>query len=152
MAINQEFYDYIKPYLVKLSEQVGEGFVVFGSAPLYLLGVVPFVGRINDLDVVLLDEAVIPPDVQTVTFHHDPSQKLYKIYIDDLEVDMGVRWPGYEDFTDKIKSDPIVIDGFKFASLEVVEAWKWEMVERYDRQKDKDYLEKILEFKNNSSL
>jgi len=146
MNINQEFYNYIKPYLIKLKERVDD-FIVFGSAPLYLLGVVEFSGKINDLDIYLFDESQVPADAQIVTFHKDQNQKLFKIFIDDMEVDMGVSWPSYGDFLERIRSNPIVIDGFKFANLDVVEEWKQEMVKRYDRQKDKDYLVKINDYR-----
>jgi len=151
MKINNDFYNYIKPYLVKLQEKVGD-FVVFGSAPLYLLGIVKFTGKINDLDVNLFNESQVPIDAQPVTFHKDENQKLFKIIIDDLEVDMGISWPGYGDFLERIRSNPIIIDGFKFANLDVVEEWKKEMVKRYDRQKDKDYLVKIEEYKKEKEL
>lgn len=147
MKINHQFYNYLKPYLLKLQEKVGEDFVVFGSAPLYLLGVVPFSGNINDLDVNLKNESQIPADAVAVTFHKNVEQKLYKIVIDDLEIDMGVNWPGYGDFFSRISHDPIVIDGFKFANLDMVEEWKSEMVSMHDRQKYKDYLEAIHKYK-----
>lgn len=128
---------------------MGNNFVVFGSAPLYLYGVVEFTGRINDLDVFVEDLAIIPSDAEVVTFHKNLDQKLYKITVNDLEVDIGSHWPGYEDFLSGMKTDFVIVEGFKFASLDIVEGWKTEMVKRYDRQKDKDYLAKIKAFREN---
>ena len=145
--VNEKFLDYIKPYLIKLREKIGDDFVVFGSAPLYLFGVVPFTGQINDLDVFVKDLTTIPRDAMTVTFHKNEKQKLFKIVIDDMEVDIGSSWPGYEDFVNKIYANPVVVEDFKFANLDVVEEWKREMVKRYDRQKDRDYLDKIAIYK-----
>lgn len=147
MEINQDFFNYIKPYLIKLRDKIGNDFIVFGSAPLYLLGVVDFSGKINDLDVNVFNKSVVPSDAQEVTFHKNQDQKLYKIFIDDMGVDIGISWPGYGDFLDKIRSNPVIVDGFKFANLDIVEDWKKEMVKRYDRQKDKDYLVKIQAFR-----
>lgn len=149
MNINQNFYNYIKPYLTKLQDKIGNDFVVFGSAPLYLLGVVDFNGRINDLDVFIKDISIVPDDAIPVTFHKNQEQKLYKIVIDNLEVDMGSYWPGYDNILKDIFLNPIEVDGFKFANLEAVENWKREMVIKYNRQKDKDYLVKIREYKQN---
>jgi len=147
MNINRDFFNYIKPYLVKLKDIIGNNFIVFGSAPLYLLGVVNFTGKINDLDVNVSDKSVVPSDAQEVTFHKNQDQKFYKILIDDMEIDIGISWPGYGNLLDRIKISPIIVDGFKFANLDVVEDWKEEMVVRYDRQKDKDYLVKIKAFR-----
>jgi hypothetical protein len=149
MNINQDFYNYIKPYLIKLRDKIGNDFVVFGSTPLYLLRVVDFNGCINDLDVFIEDISIIPKDAVPVTFHKSQEQKLYKIVIDDLEVDIGSYWPGYNDILKDISLNPVEVEGFKFANLEAVENWKKEMVKRYNRQKDKDYLIKIKEFKQN---
>jgi len=152
MNINQDFLNYIRPYLIKLRDKIGGDFIVFGSAPLYLLGVVDFTGKINDLDVNVFDRAVIPGEAREVTFHKNSEQKLYKIFIDDLEVDIGVSWPGYGDFIDRIRSNPIIVEDFKFANLDIVEAWKREMVKRYDRPKDRDYLHKIEIFRQRPNL
>jgi hypothetical protein len=65
-----------------------------------------------------------------------------------MELDIGATWSGYEDFSNKIRTNPIVVDGFKFANLEVVEEWKKEMVKKYDRPKDNDYLQKIKTFRD----
>jgi hypothetical protein len=148
MKINQEFFNYIRPYLAKIQTMIGGNFVVFGSAPLYLLGVVKFNGKINDLDISIKNSADIPKDVQMVTFHKDQNQKFYKIIIDDIEVDMASLWPGQEYFFNKIHTDPIIVEEFKFANLEVIKEWKMEMVRKYNRLKDKEYLEKIDNFQN----
>ena len=148
MKINQEFFDYIRPYLAKIKTMIGEDFVVFGSAPLYLLGIVEFDGKINDLDISIKNSENIPQDAQMVTFHKDQNQKFYKIKIDNIEVDMAALWPGQEHFFNKIHANPILIEGFKFANLEVVKEWKMEMVKKYNRLKDKEYLEKIENFQN----
>jgi hypothetical protein len=148
MKINQDFFNYIKPYLVKIREKVGDNFVVFGSAPLYLLGVIKFNGKINDLDISVKNSGDIPKDAQVVTFHKDQNQKFYKIIIDDIEVDMASLWLGQEYFFNKIHTNPIIVEEFKFANLEVVTEWKREMVKKYNRLKDKEYLEKIDNFKN----
>lgn len=145
--INRDFYNYLKPYLLKLSELIGDDWVVFGSAPLYLLGVVEFTGKVNDLDVNLRDVSRIPPNAQVVTFQGNSDQKFHKIFIDEMEVDIGTAWPGFGEYMEKIYADPIVVDGFKFANLDIVEQWKEEMVRRYDRKKDKDYLKKIKEYR-----
>jgi hypothetical protein len=151
MNINQDFYNYIKPYLIKLREKIGNDFVVFGSAPLYLLGVVEFHGKINDLDISVKDIQDIPDDAQIVTFQKDKSQKFYKIMIDDMEIDMASLWIGQEIFFNKIHADPIIVEEFKFASLEVVKEWKEEMVKRYNRLKDKEYINQINDFQNSLS-
>ncbi|MFZ4648307.1 MAG: hypothetical protein ACOYMB_01580 [Patescibacteria group bacterium] len=151
MQINQAFLEYIEPYLIKLREKIGD-FVVFGSAPLYLYGVVEFNGQINDLDVYVEDEKMIPSDAQKVTFHKDNQQNLYKIIIDDLDVDIGGYWPGYGGILTRINSGPYIINSFKFANLDIVEEWKKEMVRKYDRQKDKDYLEKIKEWRHKRNI
>lgn len=151
MEINKKFFNYIKPLLIKLQEKIGDDFVVFGSAPLYLLGVVKFDGKINDLDISIKNNKNIPEDAQIVTFHKDQNQKFYKIMIDDMEVDMASLWSGQEYFFNKIHTNPIIIEGFKFANLEVVKEWKMEMVKKYNRLKDKEYLEKIEDFQNSST-
>ncbi|MFA6194337.1 MAG: hypothetical protein WC719_01150 [Patescibacteria group bacterium] len=147
MDINQDFLNYIRPYLAKLQEKIGDDFVVFGSAPLYLFGIAEFAGKINDLDVSVKDWADIPVDAEVVTFHKDPNQKFCKVRIDDMEIDIASLWPGCEHFFKEIHDKPVIVDGFKFANLDIVEEWKREMVKRYDRQKDKDYLDKIKEFR-----
>lgn len=148
--INQEFFNYLKPYLKKLKEQIGADFVVFGSTPLYLLGVVEFNGKINDLDVCLKDISKVPKDTRKVTFQGQELQNFYKLKIDDMDVDIGGIWPGYEDFFDKIFTNPVVVDGFKFANLEVVKAFKEKMYQEYKREKDKKYLEKIKQYQSNN--
>lgn len=150
MNINQDFFNYIRPYLIKLRDKIGDDFVVFGSAPLYLFGVVEFQGKINDLDVSVKDWASIPAETEVVTFHKDPNQKFCKIRIDDMEIDIASLWPGCDHFFNEIHNKPVIIDGYKFANLDIVEEWKREMVKRYDRQKDKDYLQKIQDFRKKS--
>ena len=88
--------------MIKLKDKIGDDFVVFGSAPLYLLGVVDFNGFINDLDVFIKNISVVPEDATPVTFHKNQEQKLYKIIIDDLAVDMGSYWPGYDGILNNI--------------------------------------------------
>lgn len=141
------FFEYLQPYLLKLKERVGDNFVVFGSAPLYLYGIVKFDGKINDLDISLKDTKDIPNDAQIVTFHKDKNQLFYKITINDLNIDMCSLWSGYEYYFNKIHSDPVVINGFKFANIDIIREWKELMVNKYNRQKDIDYLEKINNFK-----
>jgi len=148
MNINKDFYNYIKPILIKLREKIGNDFVVFGSAPLYLFGVVKFNDKINDLDVFSKDISIIPIDAKEVIFHGDKNQKLYKILIDDMEVDIGFAWPGYVNIFEKIYENPVVIDDFKFANLDAVKEWKKMMVKKYDRKKDEKYLQKIEEYLN----
>lgn len=150
MKINEDFLSYIKPYLIKIQAKIGGDFVVFGSAPLYLLGVVEFDGKINDLDISIKNNEDIPKDAQIVTFHKDQNQKFYKIMIDDIEIDMASLWPGQEYFFNQIHANPIIVEEFKFANLEVVKEWKIEMVKKYNRLKDKEYLEKIKDFQNSS--
>jgi hypothetical protein len=148
MQINQNFFNYIKPFLVKLKEEIGDDFVVFGSAPLYLLGIVDFKESFNDLDITIRDVANIPNSAEVVTFHNNPAQKFYKIKIDGMNIDIASTWPGYEEFFEKIFTKPIIVEGFKFANLDIVEEFKNEMVKKYNRQKDKDYLEKIKQFRS----
>lgn len=152
MGINQDFFNYLKPYLIKLQAKIGADFVVFGSAPLYFLGVVEFNNKLNDLDISVKDISVVPDYAEKVTFQKDQNQVFYKIIIDDMTIDIASLWPGGDDFFNKIHSNPIVIDSFKFANLDIVEDWKKEMVKKYNRQKDREYLEKIKEFRkiNNS--
>ncbi len=147
MNINKDFFKFIKPYLIKLKEKIGNDFVVFGSAPLYLFNVIDFNGDINDLDISIKDVSNIPKEAKIVTFQKDQNNKFYKIVIDDMNIDIASLWEGNEYFFEKIHNDSILVDGFKFASLETVEEWKKEMVKRYDRQKDKDYLEKVRVFR-----
>ena len=144
--MNQDFFNFIKPVLIKLKEKLGDNFVVFGSAPLYLFGVMEFDGEINDLDVTVPDFVSIPREAKEVIFHGDSNQKLYKITIDNIEIDIGSVWLGYEDIFKEILNEPIVVEGFKFANLDVVKKWKTEMARKYNRQKDKDYLKKIEKY------
>lgn len=148
MKISQDFFNYIKPYLIKIQAIIGNDFVVFGSAPLYLLGVLKFDGKIHDLDISIKNSEDVPKDAQIVTFHKDHNQIFYKIMIDDMQIDIASLWPGQEYFFNKIHTAPIVIEEFKFANLEVVKEWKQDMVKKYNRLKDKEYLEKINDFQN----
>ncbi len=147
MEINYKFFNKILPVLIQLKEKIGDDFVVFGSAPLYLMGIVDFDKSINDLDIAVLDKSVIPKEAKEVTFQGNSEQKLYKITIDDIEVDMGACWKGQEDYFYKLFEDTIEVEGFKFANLDILEEWKIKMVEKYNREKDKVYLEKIREYK-----
>jgi len=147
MKYNKNFYNYIKPTLEKLQEIIGDEFVVFGSAPLYLLEVVEFSGSINDLDISIKNEQNIPGDAERVTFQKDQDKYFYKIKINDFQIDLAPAWKGHEKQFETIFKNPVVVDGFKFANLDVVENWKKEMVKKYHRQKDADYLEKIQEYR-----
>lgn len=151
MNINQDFFNYIKPYLIKLQEKIGPDFVVFGSAPLYLLGVVEFNEKINDLDISVKDLSLIPKEAKEVTFQKNQNQKFYKIIIDDIEIDIASLWPGCEYFFNRIHHNPFTIESYKFANLDIVEEWKKEMVQKYNRQKDKEYLQKINEFRKRNT-
>ena len=148
MNINQKFFNSIRPVLDELERKIGDEFVVFGSAPLYLLGILSFnnLDELNDLDIAVKDTSRIPKDARQVTFHGNPDQKLYKITINGVEVDIGGVWPGQENYFYKLFENPIVIEGFKFANLDICKEWKERMIRQYDRQKDKEYLTKINEY------
>jgi len=149
MPINQAFLSAIKPILIGLQEKLHSEFVVFGSAPLYLLGILEFnkISDLNDLDIALKDESVIPKEAKVVYFHEDPNQKFYKIEISGVKVDIGSAWPGQEAHFDKIFENPIIVEGFKFANLYACRGWKELMVKKYNKEKDKYYLKKIREYK-----
>ncbi len=150
MKINKQFFNTIKPILIELREKVGNDFVIFGSVPLYLLGVVAFDKEINDIDIALKDTANIPPKAQVVTFQGDAQQQFHKINIQGMNIDIGSEWkgwPGQKLFFQKIFTNPINVEGFKFANLDVIEEWKKDMVEKYNREKDKNYLQKIKEYR-----
>lgn len=148
MEINRKFLKSIRPILKELKERLSCDFVVFGSAPLYLAGVLDFGGRkdLNDLDIVLRDEAFIPEDAERVLFHNDPRQAIYKLKVKGVPVDMGAPWPGRKRIHKRIFKDPIIVEGFKFANLEVVRQWKELMVKEYDRDKDRTFLKKMKEY------
>jgi len=152
-VINQEFFEYIKPFLLKLKEIAGEDFVIFGSAPLYLLNVVKFDGHINDLDISVkeISQSIVDRGKE-ILFYNDPNQKFYQFEIDGMKIDVASMWPAYEPYFSEIFDNPICVDGFKFTNLDVVEGFKKDMAEKYDRQKDKDYLQKIADFRLNNSL
>ena len=147
MEINQNYFKAIKPVLEKLKSKVEGEFVVFGSSPLYLLGILEFegLGKIHDLDVVLDGSLKEGVEAREVHFENDPKQKLYKVNIDGLNVDIGTRWPGYEAWFGKIFRDPMVVDGFKFANLQVVLEYKEMNVRRYNRKKDREAVARIKE-------
>jgi hypothetical protein len=153
MFINQEFFEKIKPVLAELKEKLKSDFVVFGSGPLYLLGVLEFNkdSMLNDLDIALRDLSVVPKDAQEVHFRKDVNQKLYKINIRGINVDMGGAWPGQEEIFEKIFTDPVVVEGFKFANLDICLEWRELIVKKYGREKDVIYLEKIKQFIKNKN-
>ncbi|PLX27230.1 hypothetical protein C0583_04300 [Candidatus Parcubacteria bacterium] len=147
MYINKKFFNTIKPILNRLEDKIGNDFIVFGSAPLYLIGIVDFNKNINDLDVAIKEKNKIPKEANEVTFQGDPNQKLYKLKINNIEVDIGTCWPGQENYFYKLFNNHIVVDGFKFANLDVCEEWKERMVKKYNREKDKKYLIKIKKYR-----
>jgi len=154
MKINQFFLEKISPILTELKQKIGTDFVVFGSAPLYLFGVLEFAEetKINDLDIAIKNERDIPKEAQVVFFHNDPKQKFYKLLIKNVNVDIGTAWPGQERYFKKIFKNPVIIKGFKFANLSICQEWKELMVKKYDREKDKYYLSKIQEFRHKNNF
>ena len=134
---------------MELQKKLKGDFVVFGSSPLYLLSVLKFndINKFNDLDLAVKDESTIPPKAKITTFQKNPKQKLYKLKIKNIEVDIGSCWPGQEKYFYKIFQNPIIIDGFKFTNLDMIQKWKEIMVKKYNRQKDKYHLQKIKEYK-----
>lgn len=147
MKINENFFNSIKPALVQLREKIGDDFVIFGSAPLYLLGVVDFNCAINDLDIAVRDKSKIPKDAQKVFFQKNPDQDLYKIKINGLYIDIGSCWKGQEDYFYKLFENPIIVEGFNFVNLDILEEWKEITAKKYHREKDLMYLKKIKEYK-----
>ncbi|MDP2951156.1 MAG: hypothetical protein Q8N55_02105 [bacterium] len=148
MKINQDFLKAILPTLLELKNKLKGDFVVFGSAPLYLLGILEF-KKLNDLDIAIKDEFAIPKEAELVIFANDQRQKLYKLQIGDIKVDIGPAWPGREDIFKRIFQNPTIISGIKFANLGIVQEWKELMVKEYGREKDKEHLEKIRKYKEN---
>jgi hypothetical protein len=150
MNINHKFFEAVEPVLKELKQKIGDDSIIFGSSPLYLLGVLPFndLKDLNDLDVAIKDVTRVPEEAKQVTFHGNPDQKLYKLIINGIEVDIGGIWPGQEDYFYKLFENPIIVGGFKFANLEICEEWKVKMIKKYNRQKDKEYLEKIRIYKS----
>lgn len=150
MEINKLFFEKIKPVLVELKNKLKTDFVVFGSGPLYLLGVLDFNkdSVLNDLDIALRDLLAIPPGAQEVHFRKDLNQKLFKINIQGINVDMGSAWPGQEEIFEKIFTNPVVLEGFKFANLDICLEWRELIVKKYGREKDIIYLEKFKQFKD----
>ena len=150
MKINKEFFNYIKPILVKLKSKIGNDFVIFGSTPLYLFGVVEFTKEINDIDVALKDKVNLPSNAKVVTFQGDTNKKFHKINIDGVNIDIGCEWEGWsgqKEFFKKLFKEQVVVDGYKFVNINVIEEWKKEMVKKYNREKDKKYLKQIKEYK-----
>jgi hypothetical protein len=150
LDINQEFFNRIEPILIKLKKKIGPDFIIFGSAPLYLLGVLDFNNgsEFNDLDVAVKDESVIPKkEAKEVCFKGDPSQRLYKINIDGVNIDIGSAWPEHEEIFNRIFENPVIVQGFKFANLDICEEWRKLVVKKYDNEKAKYHLEKIKEFR-----
>lgn len=150
MRINKYFFNTIKSVLVELKEKVGPDFVIFGSAPLYLLGVVEFDKKINDIDIALKDVNNIPKEAQVVTFHGNAKQQFHKINIKDVDIDIGCEWKGWANqkgFFQKLFANPIEVEDFKFVNLDVIEEWKKDMIKNYNREKDKYYLQKIFEYR-----
>ena len=150
--VNEEFIDFILPYLKKLTKKIGDEFVVFGSGTLYLLGILDFHEKFHDLDIALKYASKIPPESEVVYFENNFDQPLYKIYIDDLMVDIGTVWQGQEEAFIKIFIDPIKIKGFKFANLQVDREYKKNMVNTYNREKDIEYLALIDKYLQKNRL
>jgi len=148
MQINQKFWQKIEPALAQLADMIGPDFVVFGSAPLYLLEVLDFDGTsdFNDLDIAVREGFVAPAGAREVLFHNDPRQKLHKMHLGGIDIDIGSAWPGREEIYTHIFVSYYEIRGFKFASLPVVKEWKKMMVREYGREKDQSHLAKIAEF------
>ena len=152
MNINQKFFDKVDPVLIKLRKKFGEDFVVFGSAPLYLMGVLEFKEDFNDLDIAVKDISPIIKEAKQVCFGGDPNQKLYKINIQGINVDIGSAWPGEEKVFEKLLENPIVVKDFKFVNLDNCQAWKEDMVKKYNREKDKLHLQKIKEYNRENQV
>lgn len=148
MKINRDYFDAIKPILEKLKDQVDGEFVLFGSASLYLLGILEFKGldKIHDLDVTLDGSLRRKDGVQVVHFEDDPNKPLYKITINGVNIDIGTKWLGQDAWFRKVFSDPIVVDGFKFANLQAVLDFKRMNVSKYNRGKDKDAVARIEKY------
>ncbi len=100
----------------------------------------------HDLDI-LLDGSVREDMVEKIAcFENDRDQKLYKVSIDGVDIDVGTLWPRHEEWFRKIFESAWEVGGYKFASLETVLEWKEKNVEKYAREKDMRALEKIEEF------
>lgn len=148
MQINRKFWEALSPALSELKRKINCDFVIFGSAPLYLWGVLPFekAADLNDLDIAVGDDFMPEGEMREVLFHNDPRQKLYKISIRGINVDIGAAWPGREKIYEKIFNSAVEVEGFKFASLDVVREWKEMMIEEYGREKDRNHLAEIREY------
>lgn len=150
MQMNQKFWQKIEPVLSELAGRIGTDFVVFGSAPLYLFGVLEFdeSSGLNDLDIAVREGFAPPSEAREVLFHDDPKQKLYKIRLGGIDIDIGSAWPGREKIYAEIFVSCCEVGNFKVASLAVVRKWKEMMVTEYGREKDKVHLAKLAEFAN----
>jgi len=148
MEINREFLRAVNPALEELRARIGVDFVVFGSAPLYLFGVLEFAGleTLHDLDVAVGAGFAPTPDMEKVWFHDDPRQPLYKLRLSRLTADIGPAWPGREAIYARIFREAIEAGGFRFANLAITREWKDLMVKEYGREKDRLYLEKLEAF------
>ncbi|MEA2020574.1 MAG: hypothetical protein U9M98_02540 [Patescibacteria group bacterium] len=148
MKINWDYFEKIKPILRKLCRKVEGDFVVFGSAPLYLFGALKFegLGNMHDLDILLDGHVKNSAIEKTVYFENDKNQKLYKLSIDGVNIDVGTLWPGHEEWFEKVFENSQEINGYKFASLETVLEWKKRNIKKYDRKKDKEAIARIKKF------
>lgn len=147
MYIDKNFFNTIKPVLLKLRKEINDEFIIFGSTPLYLLGILEFKkNKFNDLDIMVKNKSSIPPEAKEVTFQKNQNQKLYKLIIDNIKIDIGSLWPGQKKYFYKFFKDPIIIDNLKFANLNIIKEWKEMMIKKYSRQKDKNHLKKIKKY------
>lgn len=148
MQINRKVWEALSPALSELKRKINCDFVVFGSASLYLWGVLPFeiAADLNDLDIAVGDDFVPFGEMREVLFHNDPRQKLYKISTQGINIDIGAAWPGREKIYEKIFNSAVEVEGFKFAGLDVVREWKEMMIEEYGREKDRNHLARIQEY------
>jgi hypothetical protein len=145
MKINQEFFDFIEPALKSLKEKTCGDFIVFGSAVMYLLGILEFKkeGFFHDLDIMLKNQSNIPKEAALTYYQGDKNRKLYRIYLEGFEIDIGGQWPETKEFFERSFDDPLIINGYKFISLDKLQEWK----EMMARPKDLKHVEKIKEFK-----
>lgn len=148
MPIDQDFVNAIKPIVTKLRNLVVGDFVLFGSAPLYLLGIRKFegLGKMHDLDVTLDGHLKDENIAQVVYFENDPEQVLKKVTIDGFAVDLGCHWPGDDAYFNKIFDRPIISDGIKFANIDTVLEVKRNYAVKYNREKDRKAVAAIEEY------
>ncbi len=78
MKINQKFYNDIKPILLQLRNKVGNDFIVFGSTPLFLLGVVEYKEKINDIDIALEDKKIYHLMLRLLPFREMKTKNFIK--------------------------------------------------------------------------